>query len=118
MFQTLGSNQSYGLLNGTDTQGVAPTGSTQGDAAQLTAAVSIVTGADGTKGVILPVPKVGRQVSVYSATATNGLKVYPHSGGDINDGTSNAAITIEGKTRADFLAVDTTTWAAIYTADS
>jgi len=44
--------------------------------------------------------------------------VYPHSGGDINDGTGDAAVTIEGKTLAIFECVDGTTWAAIYTANS
>jgi len=37
---------------------------------------------------------------------------------DINDGTGDAAVTIEGKTLAIFECVDGTTWAAIYTANS
>lgn len=107
-----------GLAVGAEVESIAPAGSTQTDATAITKSVAVVTGADGTKGVILPEPRVNLHVIVYSATATNGLKVYPHSGGDINDGTSNAAVTIEGKTRGDFLCVDGTTWAAIYTADS
>lgn len=98
---------------------VTPAGSAQGDAGSLVAGcLNTVTGADGTKGVVLPVPAAGDVVRVYSATATNGLKVYPHSGGDINDGSADAAVTIEGKTMAIFESVDGTTWAAMFTANS
>ena len=98
---------------------VAATGSAQGDAAALTArTINVVTAADGTKGVILPTAIAGLSLTVYNSVATNGLKIYPPTGGDINDGTTNAAITIEGKTRAKFEAVDGTTWISSYTADS
>lgn len=56
---------------------------------------------------------------VYSATATNGLKIYPPSGGSINGGSTSAAITIEGKTLALLIALDTAgNYAAIYTVNS
>lgn len=97
---------------------VVAAGSTQADAAALTAnATNNVSGADGTKGVILPAAVAGTVVKVYSSVATVGLKVYPASGDDINDGATDAAITIEGKTVATFTALDDTTWAADYTAD-
>lgn len=116
---TIGGLKRAGGLAATDSTPIIPTGSAQTDAAAITSSVAVVTGADGTKGVILPSPSTNiRQVLVYSATATNGLKVYPHSGGDINDGTQNAAITIEGKTAAYFVAVDGITWAAIFTANT
>lgn len=97
------------------TASVAATGSAQGDAATLTAAVNTVSAADGTKGVILPAAVAGLVIEVYNEHATNGLKIYPATGGDINDGTANAAITIEGKTLARLRALDTTTWAAQFT---
>lgn len=98
---------------------VVAAGSTQADAAELTAnATNTVSGADGTKGVVLPAAVAGTEVKVYNEHATNGLKVYPASGDDINDGTTDAAITIEGKTFATFVALDGTTWAATYTADT
>lgn len=97
---------------------VAAAGSAQGDAAALGSGTTIVTGADGTKGVVLPAASAGRYREVYNTHATNGLKIYPASGDDINDGTTNAAITIEGKTLAIFRAIDDTTWAAIYTVNS
>lgn len=107
------------VLERTDTAAVAAAGSAQGDAAALTEnAYNIVSAADGTKGVVLPAAVVGKEVWVYNTHASNGLKVYPASGDDINDGTTDAAITIEGKTLAYFKALDTATWAAIYTVNS
>lgn len=97
---------------------VAAAGSAQGDAATLTAGINTVSAADGTKGVILPAAVAGLVVEVYNEHASNGLKVYPATGDDINDGTANAAVTIEGKTLARFTALDTSTWAAIYTVNT
>lgn len=93
---------------------VAATGSEQGDAAALTAGINTVSAADATKGVILPAAKAGLVVQVYNEHATNGLKVYPATGDDINDGSANAAVTMEGKGLARFVGLDTTTWAASY----
>lgn len=119
MVTTNGMLKRVGVLVGADVEFIAPAGSAQTDATAITKSVAVVTGADGTKGVILPEPNgLNKSVVVYSATATSGLKVYPHSGGDINDGTGDAAITIEGKSRADFLCLDGVTWAAIYTANT
>jgi len=98
---------------------LASAGSTQGNSAALTAnTIYSVSGADGTKGVTLPTPVGGELVEVYNLHASNGLKIWPHSGGDINDGTADAAITIEGKTLAILRALDSSTWAAIYTVNT
>ena len=97
---------------------VAAAGSVQGDAGALTDPVTYVTAADGTKGVVLPAVSAGLVMVVYSTVATSGLKVYPASGDDINDGSANAAITIEGKSAAIFVGLDSSSWAAIYTADA
>lgn len=98
---------------------VAAAGSAQGSAASLTGGVlNTVSGADGTKGVVLPSAAAGSLVRVYNEHASNGLKIWPASGDDINDGTQDASITIEGKTLAIFEAIDATTWAAIFTANS
>lgn len=97
---------------------VAGAGSAQGNATSLTAQLSYVTGADNTVGVVLPAASPGLTRMVYNMEAANGLKVYPASGDDINDGSANAAVTIEGKTLAIFIAMDNSTWAAIYTANT
>lgn len=96
----------------------AAAGSDQAGATLLPSAGASVSAADGTKGVRLIEPSAGRVALVYNEHATAGLKVYPHTGGDINDGSTNAAVTIEGKTLALFWALDATTWAAIYTVNS
>lgn len=93
---------------------VAAAGSAQGDAAALTAGINTVSAADGTKGVILPAAKAGLVVQVYNEHATNGLKVYPATGDDINDGSADAAITMEGKGIARFTGLDTSTFAASF----
>jgi hypothetical protein len=97
---------------------VTAAGSAQGDAASLTGVVNVVAGADNTKGVVLPAAAEGLTCVVYSSVATNGLKVYPATGDDINDGTTNTAVTIEGETLAIFLALDDTTWSAMFTANT
>lgn len=97
---------------------VTAAGTVQGDAAALTVdQLNYATG-DGTVGVVLPSAVAGNTCRVYNLHATAGLKIYPATGDDINDGTTNAAVTIEGKTLALFEAVDDTTWAAIYTANT
>lgn len=55
---------------------------------------------------------------VYNTHAALGLLIYPASGDDINDGTADTAITIEGKTLAVFVGLDNATWGAIYTANT
>ena len=98
---------------------VAAAGSAQGDAAALTAhAVNSVSAADGTKGVVLPAAAAGLRVEVYNSVATNGLKIYPATADTINGGSANAAVTIEGKTHATFVATDSTNWAALFTANT
>lgn len=97
---------------------LAAAGSTQSDAAQIVSQITTVSAADGTKGVKLPACAAGEIFIIYSSVATNGLKVYPASGDDINDGTADAAVTIEGKTMAIFVGQDTGTWGAMFTANT
>jgi hypothetical protein len=97
---------------------VAAAGSSQSDAAAINNRVTYVTAADGTKGVVLPACAAGLRFDVYSTVATNGLKIYPATGDDINDGTANAAVTIEGKTLASFIGVDADTWACTFTVNT
>ncbi len=97
---------------------LAGTGTNQGTAAAIADQVTFVTAADGTVGVVLPSAAAGMVRMVYNTHATAGMKIYPASGDDINDGTSDAAVTIEGKTLAIFVALDSTTWASIYTVNT
>lgn len=99
---------------------VTAAGSVIGNAASIssTLGLSIVAGADDTKGVVLPAAQIGKEIKVYNNQATNGLKVYPPVNSTINGGSANAAITIEGLTLAIFVGTSTTNWAAMFTANS
>lgn len=98
---------------------VAAAGSDQAGATEIKSRYTQVTGGDDSVGVRLS--SAGQfpcEVYIYNTHATGGVKVYPHVGGDINDGTQNAAVTIEGKSLAVFVCMDGTTWAAQYTANT
>lgn len=92
---------------------VTAAGSVIGDAAQLSQGLNIVTGADGTKGVILPTAVAGMQVIVKGVTA-GVLKVYPKTGATINALSASAAISLaSGATPAIFVASSATQWYTI-----
>lgn len=90
---------------------VAAAGSTVTDAAQLSGGFSVVTGADGTKGVKLPaVPTPGQMVWIKGTTAAV-LKVYPDAAATINAVGSNGAISLaSGVIPAIFVAASATQW--------
>lgn len=62
---------------------VAATGSTNADAAAVLEGLTVVTGADATKGVILPTAVPGATVEIKNGAAAV-LKVYPSAGAQIN----------------------------------
>jgi hypothetical protein len=89
-----------GALGGTTNSAVAAAGSTQGNATLVGSSFSIVTGADGTKGVILPALNIGDEGLLFNSSSSN-LKVYPPSNAAIavsgtGLGTANAAFTLAG----------------------
>ena len=63
---------------------VAAAGSSEANAAPLTSGKNMVTGADGAKGVILPVAEVDMAVEVVNTVSNQDLKVYPNTGAQIN----------------------------------
>lgn len=67
--------------NGVPTS-VAAAGSTQTDATLIGAGFNRVTGADGTKGVVLPAANPGESCIIVNDSAST-LKVYPPSGAAI-----------------------------------
>ena len=88
---------------------VAATGSVQGDAAALTEGFNVVSGADATKGVILPTAVAG-MVVVVKNTAAAALKIYPASGGAINAVAANGAYSITNLTNVKLIASSATQW--------
>lgn len=76
---------------------LAALGSSQATAAPITASMTIVSGADGTKGVILPAGQVGDVVWVFNNSGST-CPVYPDAGAAIavagtGLGTANAAFS-------------------------
>lgn len=98
-------------------EAVAAAGSAQGDAGAVTAASGAIihaTGADATKGIVLPTAAAGKFYFVKNADAANAvLKVYPASADDINALGANTAISMAANTSATFVAIDATNWVTI-----
>lgn len=73
---------------------VAAAGTNQATAAALTASTAhLVTGADDTKGVVLPAAAPGTWVIIKVGDGAD-LKVYPASGDKINALSTDAALTV------------------------
>lgn len=70
-------------LNGSVNTALASAGTVQGDAATIVASYTIVTGADGTKGVILPACQPGDSCQIVNNSGST-LKVYPPTGAAIS----------------------------------
>lgn len=92
---------------------VAATGSAQTDAAAVPLAAFVyVTAANATKGVILPATAPGTKIHIHNV-ANAVLKLYPHSGGDINDGTQDAAFSVPAKVPCVAINIDGVTWSLL-----
>lgn len=92
---------------------VAAAGNSQGTAAALPNEGFVwVTGANATKGVVLPVPQFNGQVIEIKNddTANAVLKVYPNTGAAINALSANAAISMAATASARFIAYSATQW--------
>ena len=91
---------------------VAAAGSDNTDAAAVADGITHVTGANATKGVVLPVPQAGMICIIKNADAANAvLKVYPGTGAAINALTATSgALSMAAKTSALFFAISSTQW--------
>ena len=106
-----GSAHQIGSLGGSiiPSATVAAAGSVQGDAAAVATGFTLVSAADGTKGVLLPAAAAGKVVIIKNNVAA-ALKVWPASGDAINAIAANAALSMASLTSAVFTAYDATTW--------
>lgn len=90
---------------------VAAAGSTVTDAAQLYPGFTIVTGADGTKGVKLPPTPLPGTVVKLKGTTSAVLKVWPDAAATINAISSNGALSLTtGLMPSEFVATSATQW--------
>lgn len=115
MFQTVGSNLRYGVLEVARQRTVAAAGTGQTDATAVGGGgLNVVTGSSGTNGVRLPKGKNPHTFWVYSSAATNAMLVYPPTGGTINNGTANAALSVAARKPVQFAClIDGITWMAL-----
>ena len=90
---------------------IASAGSTQTDATQITTETVFIT--SGTAGVKLPPnPLPGDKVHIINMSGAT-ASVYPSTGGSINGGSANAAISQSTATAAIFVAKTDTDWRSI-----
>jgi len=82
--EVMGGGFSAGQAQALGGQGVtlAATGSTVADAALVKSSICIVSGGDGTVGVVLPAGQVGDEIWLFNNSAST-LKVYPNTGAGI-----------------------------------
>jgi hypothetical protein len=92
---------------------VAADGGNVGNAAAITAHVTIVTGADGTKGVKLPAGATTGEVYVVSNSAGNALKIYA-AGETLNGVTAGTALSIAANKGALCVKSGDTTWVVVF----
>lgn len=82
---------------------VAAAGSSEANATALTSSKSLVTAANGVKGVILPVAELDMAITVVNTVAGEDLLVYPNTGAQINSLTATTgAFTVPGGAEATF----------------
>ena len=99
---------------------LAAAGSAQTDAAAVVSSITIVTAADGTKGVILPAAQPGESCVLFN-NAGSTLKVYPPTGSAISVagtglGSANAAFSQLTYKCTLYVCQSSTQWLAITTA--
>lgn len=104
-----------GTLGADVKTGIAAAGANQGAATALTASVNVVsTVAAGADGVRLPVPGgIGEVLVVVNADAADAVKIYPASGGKINNGSANASVSVAATKSALLVAVSAADWVAL-----
>ena len=90
----------------------AAAGNSQATATAITKNLNAVTGADGTKGVKLPIGAAGDEIVVINTDAAQVLKVYPETGGQINALGADAAISIGPGKAASFICTALLQWYA------
>ena len=85
---------------------VAAAGSDQSGAASITALVTTVTGADGVKGVKLPLISAAGVSYFIANESASTLLVYPNTGDQINKAGANVAVYVPPYTLVRFMSLD------------
>ena len=93
---------------------VVAAGSNQGNAATIAfSGVSLISGADGTKGVKLPVLEAGHVYYLVNQSTTSSVKVYPITGGNFLGVAANGSVTLSANSVLMVIDYDGTQWAYV-----
>lgn len=92
---------------------VAAAGTNQGTAAALSEGINVVTGADDTKGVVLPTAVAGMVVIVKNTVSGKTLKLYPASGAAVNAVAANGSYDLGSVLSTLLVASSTTQWYSV-----
>jgi hypothetical protein len=94
---------------------MAAAGTTQATAAEITADYVLVsTVTSSADGVVLPPGNLGDEVVIVNGDAFDNLKIYPRSGGKINNAVADAALEIAPNRAAHFIGINDKNWAAFF----
>jgi hypothetical protein len=97
---------------------IAAAGTNAATGTPITARITVVTGADGTKGVTLPTASVGSSVRIVNNSAS-ALKVWPKVGTDtINSIAAGTNILMAANTSAEFICAVAGAWFTVPTVPS
>jgi len=99
----------FGLMPLIPTATVAAAGTTAANAGALVTGFNLVTGADDTKGVVLPAAAAGKVVIIKVGDGAD-LKIWPASGDAINAIAADSAMTVVDDVCLMLIALDATTW--------
>lgn len=104
-------------INGTATDALTATGSTQGTALACPSDNNVFTTVAASTGCVLPAsPAPGDEIAVANLGA-NALSVYPATGGAIQTGATNAAFSVaSGKTALFIARSGSLNWIALLSA--
>lgn len=96
----------------------AGTTQTQAGATALSGAVNLVTTANANDGAILSAEAVAGDVVYVVNLSAAVLKVYPSTGGKLNNGSANAAIVMRANTSAVCINTGSDNWGVIFDTDT
>jgi hypothetical protein len=101
------------VFQASDVGTLAATGNSQGTGAAITKAITYVTAADDTTGVVLPSCAAGLVYVVHNTVANKHLHIFPASGDNIIPIGADTAMQLAASSTAIFWGLGTTNWAAI-----
>lgn len=107
--------QARGINGNNVNAAVTAAGTTQATATAVTADVNVVTTATTGQGAILYSGVPGDSQIVYNNTTAD-IKVYPHTGGNVNQLAANSGFVLAPYTAVQCVLINATQWVAFLSA--